>query len=366
MPKRVLEAPTVQERAKQRQKLGSLKDLTVQPATRKRYTAALQHFFAFLKRENLELPTRRILVDPLVSEYLEHLWSTGLGRGLACDTLASLQDSDPRLRGQLPQSWRLLKAWHQNEIPNRAPPLPEALVKALVGWSWFKGYFTFGVSLLVGFYGMLRTGEILNIRTSHVQSSASGDKVYLSLGLTKGGKRAGASESVVLGYEQVVKALLRWTKAKGSCNLCGSPAFWRARFAEGLKALGLESFGFRPYSLRRGGATYWFGRHQNLDRLLIQGRWLTQKSARIYINEGLAILASMKFEHLHAKLRPFSLFYFSEQSCFTVPPLEPPVPGRAGGRGKKRRIMRTQKRREKYFSSLEFQKLASARFWSHR
>ena len=212
-----------------------------------------------------------------------------------------------------------------------------------------KGYFTFGVSLLVGFYGMLRTGEILNIRTSHVQSSASGDKVYLSLGLTKGGKRAGASESVVLGYEQVVKPLLRWTKAKGSCNLCGSPASWRARFAEGLKALGLESFGFRPYSLRRGGATYWFGRHQNLDRLLIQGRWLTQKSARIYINEGLAILASMKFEHLHAKLRPFSLFYLSEQSCFTVPPLEPPVPGRAGGRGKKRRIMRTQKRGKNIF-----------------
>lgn len=347
MPKRLLEAPTVQERAKQRQKLGSLKDLTVQPATRKRYAAALTRFFTFLKHENLELPTRRAFMDPLVSEYLEHLWCTGMGRGLACDTLASLQDSDPRLRGQLPGSWRLLKAWHQNEIPNRAPPLPERLLQALVGWSWFKGYFAFGVSLLVGFYGMLRTGEILNIRSTHIQANSAGSKVYLSLGLTKGGKRAGAAESVILGYDQVIKPLLRWSNSRGATNLCGSPASWRARFAEGLSALGLQAFGFRPYSLRRGGATYWFGRHQNLDRLLIQGRWLTQKSARVYINEGLCILASLRYEHLHVKLRPYLTFFSAEQNCFTVPTLEPPVPGRAGGRGRKGHLKEQKPRQGK-------------------
>ena len=36
-------------------------------------------------------------------------------------------------------------------------------------------------------------------------------------------------------------------------------------------ALGLkwiEDHQFRPYSLRRGGATFWFSRHQSLDRIL--------------------------------------------------------------------------------------------------
>ena len=40
-------------------------------------------------------------------EYIEHLWRTGEGRGLAADTLASLQDFDAKIRGQLPGAWRL-------------------------------------------------------------------------------------------------------------------------------------------------------------------------------------------------------------------------------------------------------------------
>ena len=38
-----------------------------------------------------------------------------------------------------------------------------------------------------------------------------------------------------------------------------------------------------------------FGRHGSLDRLLIQGRWASSKTARIYINEGLAVLAELKW-----------------------------------------------------------------------
>ena len=44
---------------------------------------------------------------------------------------------DPRLRGLLPCTWRLLKVWHTHEIPNRAPPLPEVVLKAMVGYSLF-------------------------------------------------------------------------------------------------------------------------------------------------------------------------------------------------------------------------------------
>ena len=39
------------------------------------------------------------------------------------------------------------------------------------------------------------------------------------------------------------------------------------------KALKLSAFNFRPYSLRRGGATFWFNHHGSMDRLLLQGRW---------------------------------------------------------------------------------------------
>ena len=105
---------------------------------------------------------------------------------------------------------------------------------------------------------------------------------------------------------------------------------------------------FRPYSLRRGGATFWFGRHQSLDRLLIQGRWASQKTARIYLNEGLAMLASMHLPKSHPNLRPFLNIYTQTARNLNFSTLEPPVPGRSGGLGKKRR-QRARKSRKRPF-----------------
>eukprot|EP00435_Cladocopium_sp_Y103_P025953 s2172_g6.t1 len=171
-----------EDRARQRRKLGTLRQLTVQPATRKRYNNATDAFLRFLRDEQQTLPHNKAQMDSLVCDYLEHLWSSGAGRALACDTLAGLQDFQPNLRNHLPGAWRLLKAWHVNELPNRAPPLPEHVVQAMAGWAFFKGYVSFGISLIVGFYSMLRTGELLGLRSSHMVSSAAHTQVLISLG----------------------------------------------------------------------------------------------------------------------------------------------------------------------------------------
>ena len=166
--KRVLEAALPQDRAAQRRRLGSLRELTVQPATKKRYSAAVEGFFSYLRKAQTSLPHRKSELDPIVSDYIEFLWSTGAGRALAADTLAGLQDIQPNLRGNLPGSWRLLKTWSINEIPARAPPCPEHVVHAMAGWAFFKGWYAFGVSLMLGFYSMLRTGELHGLRSSHL------------------------------------------------------------------------------------------------------------------------------------------------------------------------------------------------------
>eukprot|EP00438_Fugacium_kawagutii_P001490 Skav202536 [mRNA] locus=scaffold2011:198967:205206:- [translate_table: standard] len=212
MGKRLLEATEPEERAKQRQRLGTLRSLTVQPATRRRYDLALQGFLTYLRQEGLVLPTNKLHVDSLVSDFLEVLWSSGKGRGLACDTLAALQGKQPNVKGHLQGSWRLLKAWHTHEIPNRAPPLPEHLVQAMSGWAIFKGHNSFATSLLVGFYGMLRTGELLQVRASHLNVSTRERQALLSLGFTKTGQRHGAAESVVLGrpFSRVLPVGLPW------------------------------------------------------------------------------------------------------------------------------------------------------------
>ena len=149
----------------------------------------------------MTLPTNKSKLDPLVCDYLERLWCQGFGRGLACDTLAGLQDLQPGLRTHMPAAWRLLKTWQTNEIPSRAPPIPEHIVHAMCGWAIFKGWGSFAVSLLVGFYSMLRTGEILGILSSHIECAPGAMQALINLGMTKGGKRHGAAESVVLGFD---------------------------------------------------------------------------------------------------------------------------------------------------------------------
>ena len=75
-----------------------------------------------------------------------------------------------------------MKTWQTNEIPIRAPPLPEHLVHAMAGWAIFNGWISFAVSLLLGFYTMLRTGEILGIVSSHVEvGTGTGKALVLSL-----------------------------------------------------------------------------------------------------------------------------------------------------------------------------------------
>eukprot|EP00435_Cladocopium_sp_Y103_P013778 s336_g3.t1 len=184
-------------------KATNLQSLLLRPPMRgQRYQESLQHFFKYLENAQLQLPTQRDRMDPLVSDYLEYIWAEGEGRSLASNVLAGLQDFDPKLKGCLPGSWRLMKTWATNEVPCRAPPLTEPVLRAMVGWAVFHQEFNFGLSLLVGFHGLLRSGELLALQNWQIHMASPGKPAVLNLGLTKSGKRQGAAESVTLTDKQ--------------------------------------------------------------------------------------------------------------------------------------------------------------------
>lgn len=304
MPKRkILEVADQSDRAKMCRELGTLKDLAVQPATKRRYDKAAEGFFTLLKQENLVLPTRKDRLDPLLCEYLEHLWATGVGRGQANDTVAALQHLQPSLRGHLAGAWRLLKTWAINEIPNRAPPIPEQVVRAVAGWAFFHGHYTFGVLIVLGFYCMLRSGELMGLNSSHM-CSLKEKQALISLGMTKGGKRQGAAESVVLGVESAFRLIHYWQRsAPAGTPFCTNPSKWRSLFNESLEAMNLSKFHFRPYSLRRGGAT-------------------------------LAMLARTQIDFKHPDVLSFLQIFHHTVKRPNFSTVEPPVKtGRSGGRG---------------------------------
>lgn len=333
MPKRVLEGAAQEQRVKQRKELGSLRELTVQPVTRARYSHALDDFYAYLKQENLVLPPKAHQMDKVVADYLEFLWAQGSGRSSGSNVLAALQDKQPQLKGKLQESWRLMKAWVTHEMPNRAPRLPLELLECMIGYALFKQLPLFALSLVLGFHGLLRTGEIFQICARHVTVTRPKGPAVISLGWTKAGKRHGAAESVTIHVEDVRRRLFQWcSQVRPSTLLVPSGPQWRQQFSATVEAVGFSGFDFRPYSLRRGGATYMFQQHGNLDKLLIFGRWQTAKTAGIYLNDGLAVLAELRFQW-SGFAKNMRKQYLTSLTV-PLPSLEPQARQRAEGRGR--------------------------------
>ena len=195
-----------------------------------------------------------------------------------------------------------------------------------------KGCPEFGLSLRVAFFGLLRTGELLKIQAKDIYLTSPRGPAVVSLGLTKSGARQGAAESVTLFDTSVLPSLYRWKqRARPHTFLTEKPHAWRRLFNQALEGMGLSSLGFRPYSLRRGGATFFFQHHGSFDKLLIQGRWAAAKTARVYLNEGLAQLSELVVPN--SLVRPYHLLYSKR------PILEPGTRRgpRTGGRGAARK-----------------------------
>ena len=84
---------------------------------------------------------------------------------------------------------------------------------------------TFAVSLLVGFYGLLRTGELLSLEKRHFSLSVQTGVAVITLGFTKGGKRMGVAESVTLTNDTAIKFLRQWLSLSSDHQkFCSSPS----------------------------------------------------------------------------------------------------------------------------------------------
>ena len=167
---------------------------------------------------------------------------------------------------------------------------------ALAGVALERRQVRLAVALMVAFHAMLRTGEFLTLQVCHFVMPLAAGPVVLALEDTKGSQRRGIkAESVVLtdptliGYLRVVLPRLRPGE-----RLYGGSGY---QFREDVRSLcylaRLPAANWRPYSLRRGGATAHFLEFGSLDRTAVRGRWTSVQTARIYIDEGVATLAQL-------------------------------------------------------------------------
>lgn len=126
-------------------------------------------------------------------------------------------------------------------------------------------------------------------------------QVLISLKGTKTGLRNAAQETVALDDTLTLETLRAMRSIKTAQNLNKVPIWtkshqsFRNEFAHHCNKFKLQEFNFRPYSLRRGGATYIFQMTGSMEMALLKGRWSSTKAAKIYLSDGLRYLPGMTF-----------------------------------------------------------------------
>lgn len=180
-------------------------------------------------------------------------------------------------------------------ILTRAPPSLLPMILALAGLARSDGHVGVVACLLAGFHCILRTGEMLNLTNLSLGINAQG-KGLLNLGCEQISQQRGAQDMVTVDDPGVGLMLLRAASLveRGEPLVNMGAAMFRKVFKALCARCGLGSFGFLPYSLRRGGATYHFRHCGDINATLFRGRWSSIRAGRIYVTDGAAAMADLK------------------------------------------------------------------------
>ena len=164
----------------------------------------------------------------------------------------------------------------------------------------------FAALILLGFSGLLRTGEILQLRACDILIGRH--DIIINLPNTKSGTRNNAAEMVQLHDHMTLETVREVSLLRKATNNARTPLWdysgqaFRDKFAHHLRRFHLANHCFRPYSMRRGGATHLFQATGSMETVMLKGRWNSPKVAKIYISDALSYLPSMTFTNTARKM----------------------------------------------------------------
>jgi integrase len=266
-----------------------------------------RHVLAFIKWQwrNDELAVEESDMDEVLLTYFHDLYESrgAQGKAISVNTIYGIYLYLPELKGRLPRSQQAIKGWSKRCIGNSAPPLTWELASALAvhlaRQSCFRRH---AIGVLLGFDCLLRVGELVGL---HREDVADSHDPRLGTG---GGRHAGPGALLrirksktgrnqwVTIHDPQVRAMVMQLVAEtkpGALLFPFSCAHFRAVFKRGCEELRLDRR-YVPHSMRHGGATRF--RHilgWSMEDVIERGRWASSKSAKTYIQAGIALLMSM-------------------------------------------------------------------------
>ena len=264
--------------------------------TRIKYAQQLGRYDQWAQRYSLPLsgalssmPTD--VINACLKAYMQHLAATRRPPSDGAMLCAGFLHAHQHHRGRIGESWKALNVWRATTPRHIRVGVDENFLLAMVtlakSWNWDR----VAVSLLLGFYGLLRPGEILGLRRAHLglPSDASGlteFSVTVAIVRPKTRYRAARMQAVVIRERVVVEAcesILRSLLPREFVLPMESRVF-TMYFDHLVRALSCPPLPYSPGSLRGGGALAFLRCHRgDLTALLFQGRWDSVKTLSHYI-----------------------------------------------------------------------------------
>lgn len=282
-----------------------IRSIGITSNTRQRYHKALAHFFSWLRTMSFGMPHDMDDFDYLAGEFVNHLWQEGCGLSSANDFISGMGRFFPKSRRNMPTARQYVKNWCRQVSRKRALPLSIDMVKAMAALALMRSRRDLSVLLLLGFLGLLRTDELLQLRRDQIIFLHKPQmRIVITLLHTKTTGYRGGPEQVVI-HDPVVHLLLQDVVQ----SLNSSERIYNGSFATLSREyrwlaghFGLARSRLTLYGLRRGGATWHFLNFGNWDALAERGRWSQVRTARLYVEGAAAELTDMQISERGRRL----------------------------------------------------------------
>ena len=273
-----------------------LYDVSISKATQNRYFWALKKLLPFISAVSSLLE-----LDEAITNWIQRCFERGEPLHIISDALCGLQHQEPWVKRNIPMAWKLFGVWRKLESPGRAPPLTRDIIYSWANYAIEHHDIKFAGLILLGFFALLRTGELLKVRSKDLLLDDNNGIVTLYG--TKTGQRDNVGEMVsfddflTLETLKILQQLQRERHMENVPIWHHSAQCFRTQFQRYCQRFDLLQHQFRPYSLRRGGATWVFQQTGSMEVALVKGRWSSSRVARIYISDALSYLPGLTFTH---------------------------------------------------------------------
>ena len=246
-------------------------------------------------------------ISQALVDFLDFAHSSGIPLWKARHAVLGVQSRWRALRHHIPRPWDAIRSWQAERVwSNRLPLLLEimrAMFVVAVSWAGenppgWPYMLPFAILLRVGFWCLLRPGEIIRLRRCDVRFVNRPRRPLAILAIThpKNRQFLGRAQFTIL-HSGRASAWLYWLCDGMEASLKLWPSShhqFNTYFAAVLQRMGLGRMCMKVGSIRPGGATEFYMRHQSISFLKYQGRWKSDSSLSVHILFGLTSVVMSK------------------------------------------------------------------------